>query len=156
MTEEIDNKILALYNLGASYEDISQYVLDIYVSDIYSLSLSDAAISAVTDKLLDAISQWRSRPLDAFYPIIFMDAMYFKVRENGAVTTKVMYNIMDISRTGHKDILGFYFCESEGASFWLGELNDLKGMFPETFSQHSLQLCVVHQIRNSLKMVASK
>ncbi len=170
VTEEIDNKILALYSLGASYEDISQYV-----SDIYGLSISDAAISAVTDKLLEAISQWRSRPLDALYPIIFMDAMYFKVRENGAVTTKVMYNIMGISRTGHKDILGCYFCESEGASFWLGVLNDLKARgvqdiliacidglkgFPDaiatSFPKTTVQLCVVHQIRNSLKMVASK
>lgn len=170
LTEEIDNKVLALYGLGASYEDIAKYV-----SDMYGLTISDAAISAITDKLLEKITEWRSRPLDAVYPIIFMDAMYFKVRENGAVATKVMYNIMGINRGGYKDILGCYFCESEGASFWLGVLNDLKARgvqdimiacidglkgFPDaiaaSFPKTEGQLCVVHQIRNSFKMVPSK
>ena len=121
VNEEIDNKILALYSLGTSYEDIAKYV-----QDIYGVSVSDASISAITDKLLDKISEWRTRPLESLYPIVFMDAMFYKVRENGAVTTKVMYNIMGINKNGFKDILGIYFCESEGASFWLGVLNDLK------------------------------
>jgi putative transposase len=170
ISPEIDDKILALYGLGASYEDISKYV-----SDMYGLNVSDATISSVTDKLLDKIAQWRGRPLEAIYPIIFMDAMFFKVRENGAVATKVMYNIMGINSSGFKEILGFYFCESEGASFWLSVLNDLKvrgvqdimiacidGLkgFPEaisaSFPKTDVQLCIVHQIRNSFKMVPSK
>jgi len=170
VTEEIDNKILALYGLGASYEDIAKYV-----SDIYGVSVSDATISTVTDKLLDKISEWRARPLDAVYPILFMDAMFFKVRENGAVVSKVMYNIMGVNREGFKDILGCYICDSEGASFWLSVLNDLKSRgvqdifiacidglkgFPEaintSFPRAEVQLCGVHQIRNSMKMVPSK
>jgi len=170
VNDEIDNKILALYGLGGSYEDIAKYV-----QDIYGISISDAAISAITDKLLDKISEWRSRPLESMYPIVFMDAMFYKVRESGAVSTKVMYNIMGINKDGFKDILGIYFCESEGASFWLGVLNDLKARgvtdimiacidglkgFPAaieaSFPQCEVQLCIVHQIRNSIKLVPSK
>lgn len=170
VNEEIDNKILGLYSIGCSYEDIAKHV-----KEIYGFSVSDAAISAITDKLLDKISEWRNRPLDSVYPIVFMDAMFYKVRENGTVTTKVMYNIMGINKAGFKDILGVYFCESEGASFWLGVLNDLKARgvtdimiacidglkgFPAAiataFPRCEVQLCIVHQIRNSLKLVPSK
>ncbi len=121
------------------------------------------------------LNEWRSRPLEAMYAIVFLDAMFFKVRQDNKVTTKVVYNIMGIDQNGHKDILGFYACESEGSHFWLGVLNDLKtrGMrdilitcidglegFPEAintvFPKTEIQLCIVHQIRNSLKHVASK
>lgn len=121
------------------------------------------------------LNEWRSRSLEAIYAIVFLDAMFFKVRQDNKVTTKVVYNIMGINQNGHKDILGFYACESEGAHFWLGVLNDLKtrGMkdiliscidglkgFPEgintVFPNTEIQLCIVHQIRNSLKYVASK
>jgi transposase-like protein len=170
VNDEIDNKILSLYSIGSSYEDIARYV-----HDIYGVSISDAAISAITDKLLDKISEWRNRPLESIYPIVFMDAMFYKVRESGVVVTKVMYNIMGINKEGCKDILGMYFCESEGASFWLGVLNDLKARgvtdimiacidglkgFPAaieaSFPQCEVQLCIVHQIRNSIKLVPSK
>lgn len=170
ITEEIDDKILALYGLGTSYEDISSHV-----EDLYGITISKASISAITDKLLPEITEWRSRPLESVYSIIFLDAMFFKVREDGIVKTKAMYNIMGIDSRGQKDILGFYFCESEGASFWLGVLNDLKSRgvedviiacidglkgFPDAirvaFPSCEVQLCIVHQIRNSLKMVASK
>ncbi len=72
------------------------------------------------------LNEWRSRPLEAMYAIVFLDAMFFKVRQDNKVTTKVVYNIMGIDQNGHKDILGFYACESEGSHFWLGVLNDLK------------------------------
>ncbi|MBA3814540.1 MAG: IS256 family transposase [Alphaproteobacteria bacterium] len=152
-----------------SYEDISSHLKEMYDFDV-----SPSTISAMTDKLLPVITAWRSRPLEAIYPILFMDGMYFKVRENGRVITKVMYNILGINQEGYKDVLGFYVSESEGANFWLGVLNDLKergvqdvliacvdGLtgFPEVikgvFPRTEVQLCIVHQIRNSLRYVAS-
>lgn len=109
------------------------------------------------------------------YLILFLDGIYFKSRENGKLTTKVLYNILGVNQEGHKDIYGFYVAESEGANFWLGVLNDLKqrgiedvliacvdGLtgFPEAikgvFPKTEIQLCIVHQIRNSLRYVASK
>ena len=160
LNEELDNKILALYGLGTSYDGVE---------------VSAATISTVTDKLVPLLNEWRARPLEAVYAIVFLDAMFFKVKQDNKVTTKVIYNIMGISQSGHKDILGFYACESEGAHFWLSVLNDLKARgvediliacidglkgFPEAintaFPSTEIQLCIVHQIRNSLKHVASK
>lgn len=170
LTSELDNKILALYGLGTSYKDISSHL-----QDIYGVDVSPATISAVTDKLLPQITEWRNRPLESLYSIVFLDAMFFKTKQDNKVMTKVLYNIMGITRSGHKEILGFYACESEGAHFWLGVLNDLKARgvediliacvdglkgFPEAiqaaFPHTEVQLCIVHQIRNSLKHVASK
>ena len=170
LTNELDNKILALYGLGTSYNDISSHL-----QDIYGVEVSPATISAVTDKLLPQITEWRNRPLESLYSIVFLDAMFFKTKQDNKVMTKVLYNIMGITRSGHKEILGFYACESEGAHFWLGVLNDLKARgvediliacidglkgFPEAiqaaFPHTEVQLCIVHQIRNSLKHVASK
>ncbi len=170
LNASLDNKILGLYGLGMSYQDIASHLKEMYDFDV-----SPATISAVTDKLIPIIAEWRSRPLEAVYPIIFMDGMYFKSRENGKVISKVLYNILGINQEGRKDILGFYVAESEGANFWLGVLNDLKqrgvqdiliacvdGLtgFPDAikgvFPQTEVQLCIVHQIRNSLKYVASK
>lgn len=170
LTEELDSKILGLYSHGMGYEAISAQI-----AEMYGYEASPATISAVTDRLLPLIAEWRSRPLEAVYPIVFLDAMFFKSREDGQVKTKVMYNILGIDSHGRKDILGFYVAESEGAHFWLGVLNDLKergvkdiliagidGLkgFPEAinavFPHTEIQLCVVHQIRNSLKYIASK
>jgi putative transposase len=170
LNASLDNKILGLYSLGMSYQDIASHLKEMYDFDV-----SPGTISAVTDKLIPVITEWRSRPLEAIYPILFMDGMYFKARENGKVITKVIYNILGINQEGRKEILGFYVSESEGANFWLGVLNDLKqrgvqdvliacvdGLtgFPEAikgvFPRTEIQLCIVHQIRNSLKYVASK
>jgi transposase-like protein len=170
LTEELDSKILALYSLGSSYEGISSHL-----QDIYGVEVSSSTISSVTDKLIPMISEWRARPLESLYVMTFLDAMFFKVRQDNKVITKVVYNVMGINETGHKEILGFYTCESEGASFWLCVLNDLKARgvediliacvdglkgFPEAintaFPKTEVQLCIVHQIRNSFKLVASK
>ena len=170
LTDELDSKILALYGLGTSYGDISSHL-----QDIYGVEVSAATISAVTDKLLPQIAEWRSRPLESIYAIVFLDAMFFKAKHENKMVTKVIYNIMGINQSGHKEILGFYACESEGAHFWLGVLNDLKARgvedilitcidglkgFPEAiqaaFPYTEVQLCIVHQIRNSIKHVASK
>ncbi len=170
LNEELDNKILALYGLGTSYDGIAQHL-----QDIYGVEVSQATISAVTDKLLPQLTEWRNRPLESVYAIVFLDAMFFKSKQDNKMSTKVIYNIMGINQNGQKEILGFYACESEGAHFWLGVLNDLKARgvqdiliacidglkgFPEAietaFPQVEVQLCIVHQIRNSLKYVASK
>jgi transposase-like protein len=170
LNASLDNKILGLYGLGMSYQDIASHLKEMYDFDV-----SPGTISAVTDKLVPLIAEWRSRPLEAIYPIVFLDGMYFKSRDNGKVVTKVIYNILGVTQEGYKEILGFYVAESEGANFWLSVLNDLKqrgvqdiliacvdgltgfpdaikGVFPKT----EIQLCIVHQIRNSLKYVASK
>jgi transposase-like protein len=170
LNDELDNKILALYSLGTGYDSIASHL-----QEIYGVEVSSATISAVTDRLVPLLAEWRSRPLERIYAIIFLDAMFFKARHENKVITKVIYNVMGIDQTGHKDVLGFYACESEGAHFWLGVLNDLKARgvddiliacidglkgFPEAinaaFPKTEVQLCIVHQIRNSLKHVASK
>lgn len=170
LTDELDDKILGLFAIGTSYKDIAANL-----SEMYGIDISTATISAVTDKLLPLVTQWRNRPLESMYPIIFLDAMFFKARENGKVATKAVYNILGINQEGVKDILGFYAAESEGANFWLGVLSDLQARgvkdiliacidglkgFPEAiqsiFPKTEIQLCIVHQIRNSIKYVVSK
>lgn len=121
LNEELDNNILALYGLGTSYEDISSHL-----QEIYGVDVSNATISSVTDKLIPRLTEWKNRPLESIYTVVFLDAMFFKVKHDNKVNTRVLYNIMGITRSGHKDILGFYTCESEGSHFWLGVLNDLK------------------------------
>lgn len=170
LNESLDNKVLALYALGMSYEAISEHL-----ADMYGLEVSSAKISLITDKLLPLITEWRNRPLESVYPIVFLDAMHFKVRVDGKVTTKAFYSVLAVSTEGKKDILGLYLSENEGARFWLGVLNDLRARgvedlliasidglkgFPEAiadvFPKTEIQLCIVHQIRNSLKYVLSK
>jgi putative transposase len=168
--ESLDNHILQLFGVGMSYQDIASHL-----KEMYDYDTSPATISSVTDRLIPVITEWRNRPLESVYPIVFLDGMYFKARQDAKVTTKVLYNIMGIDKDGRKDILGFYVAESEGANFWLGVLNDLRergvqdiliacvdGLkgFPEAinsiFPQTEVQLCIVHQIRNSLKYIASR
>ena len=170
LNESLDNKVLALYALGMSYEAIAEHL-----AEMYGLEVSSAKISLITDKLLPLITEWRNRPLESVYPIVFLDAMHFKVRVDGKVTTKAFYSVLSVSTDGKKDILGLYLSENEGARFWLGVLNDLRARgvediliasidglkgFPEAigevFPKTEIQLCVVHQIRNSLKYVVSK
>lgn len=170
LNESLDNKVLALYALGMSYEAISEHL-----GEMYGLEVSCAKISLITDKLLPLITEWRNRPLESVYPIVFLDAMHFKVRVDGKVTTKAFYSVLAVSTEGKKDILGLYLSENEGARFWLGVLNDLRARgvedlliasidglkgFPEAiadvFPKTEIQLCIVHQIRNSLKYVVSK
>ena len=170
LNEELDNKIIALYGLGMGYRDISSHM-----EEIYGIEISKSSITAITDKILPKIKQWQNRPLEEIYPIIFLDAMHFKCSENGTVVSKAFYTVLGINQAGKKDVLGLYLSESEGANFWLSVLTDLhnrgikdiliacidglKG-FPEAinsiFPKTEIQLCIIHQIRNSLKYVASK
>ena len=170
LNESLDNKILDLFALGMSYQDIRAHM-----EEMYGTEISQGLLSKITDRLLPIITEWRNRPLESVYVIVFLDAMFFKSRENGKVITKTVYNLLGVNQEGHKDILGFYIAESEGAHFWLGILNDLKARgvediliacidglkgFPEaiaaSFPHTEVQLCVVHQVRHSIKYIASK
>ena len=171
LNESLDNKVLALYALGMSYEAISEHLAE----NVWSLDISSAKISLITDKLLPMITEWRNRSLEYIYSIAFLDAMHFKVRVEGKVTSQAFYSVLAVTPEGKKDILGLYLSETEVARFWLGVLTDLKARgvediliasidglkgFPEAiaevFPKTEIQLCVVHQIRNSLKYVVSK
>lgn len=170
LAESLEGKIIGLYGLGMSYRDISRHIKEMYDTEI-----SHTVLSQITDKIIPEIKAWQSRPLEAVYPIIWLDAMHFKVKEEGKVTHKALYNILGINKAGHKDILGIYISESEGANFWLQVLTDLnnrgiediliasidnlkgfaeaiRSVYPKT----EIQSCIVHQIRNSLKFISSK
>ena len=142
---------------------------------MYAMEISAAEISRITDSVLPAVQEWRSRPLDAVYPFVFLDCIHYKVRANGAVESRAVYTILGINIEGKKDLLGLYTSENEGAKFWLSVLTDLKkrgvediliacidGLkgFPEAieaiFPQTRVQLCIVHQIRSSLRYVNDK
>jgi putative transposase len=170
LTKELEDKVISLYGLGSSYSGIRSHI-----EEIYGIDISEATVSAVTDKLLPEIDAWRTRSLDSVYPIVWMDAMFFKIREEGHVKSKPLYSLMGLNQCGQREILGVYVCESEGAKFWLSVLTDLKergvkdiliacvdGLkgFPEAinsiFPDTQIQLCIVHQIRNSLKYVVWK
>jgi len=170
MSDQIEQKILALYALGNSYSQISEHI-----EDFYGVHFSKATISAVTDKVIPLLKEWQQRPLDSIYPFVWLDAIHYKIKENGRYISKAIYTILGVNLSGRKEILGLYLSESEGANFWLQVLTDLSNRgiediliasvdglkgFPEainaTFPQTEVQLCIVHQIRNSLKYVASK
>lgn len=166
----LDHKIISLYAIGMSYSDICDHL-----SQLYQLTLSPATITAITDKILPEIEQWQTRSLESVYPILWLDAIHYKVREDNAIKTKAVYCLIGLNREGVKDLLGMYIGESESARFWLSVLNDihrrgvqdiliasidnLKGFaqaIEAVFPKTKVQLCVVHQIRNSLRYVAIK
>ncbi len=167
---DLDRQIISLYARGASYGDIRDHLMD-----MYGLEASTATISRVTDKILPLLQEWRSRPLEAVYPFVWLDAIHYKVRHEGRVITRAVYCIIGVNQEGYKDLLGLYVGENEGAKFWLQVLTDLhnRGVqdiliacidnlngFAEAiesiFSQAEVQLCVVHQIRNSQKYLSYK
>lgn len=170
LAESLEEKIIGLYSLGMSYRDISKHIQEMYDTEI-----SHTVLSQITDKIIPEIKAWQSRPLEAVYPIIWLDAMRFKVKEDGRVVHKSLYNILGVNKDGFKEILGIYLSETEGANFWLQILTDLNNRgvkdvliastdnlsgFSEAiqsvFPKAEVQSCIVHQIRNSLKYVASK
>ena len=170
VSDEIETKILSMYGRGMSYSDISEHV-----REIYGISVSTAAISAITDKIIDTVKAWQQRPLDSHYPFVWLDAIHYKVRADGRYQSRAVYTVLGLNLEGKKEVLGLYLSESEGANFWLGVLTDLQNRgvadiliasvdgltgFPEAiqtiFPQTEVQLCIVHQIRNSLRYVGSK
>jgi len=166
----LDHKIIGLYALGMSYTDICDHL-----SQMYQLTLSPATITSITDKILPEIEQWQTRPLESVYPILWLDAIHYKVREDNAIKTKAVYCLIGLNREGVKDLLGMYIGENESARFWLSVLNDihrrgvndiliasidnLKGFaqaIEAVFPRTRVQLCIVHQVRNTLKYVPQK
>lgn len=169
MSDQIERKILSLYALGNSYSQICDHI-----EEIYGVGFSKATISAITDKILPMLQEWRVRPLEEVYPFIFLDAIHYKVKDEGRYISKAFYTVLGVRTDGKKEILGLYLNESEGAKFWLQVLTDLQNRgvkdiliasvdglkgFPEAinsvFHNTQVQLCIVHQIRNSLKFVGS-
>lgn len=170
LNDEIEQKIIALYGLGMSYKDISSHI-----EEMYGIEVSTGTLSAVTDKIIHTVKEWQARPLESLYPIVWLDAIHYKIRENGKVVSKAVYTILGVNLEGRKEVLGLYLSEHEGANFWLQVLTDLSNRgvkdiliacvdglkgFPEAieslFPKTEVQLCIVHQIRNSLKYVGSK
>lgn len=166
----LEGNVIAMYAKGMSTRDISGYVKEMYAMDI-----SATKISNITDKVIPALNEWRNRPLEPVYPFVFLDCMHYKVRDNGSVQTRAVYNILGVNTDGRKDLLGIYLSENEGAKFWLSVLTDLKqrgvedilvacvdGLkgFPDAieavYPKIQVQLCIVHQIRSSLRYVPEK
>lgn len=167
---ELEEQIIALYAKGMSTRDI-----EAYIRDIYGLDVSPELVSKVTDKFLPIVKEWQSRPLDPVYPIVFLDALNFKVRKENRIVNKAAYSVLGIDLRGYKEILGIWIGESESASFWLNVCNDLKNRGVEdiliaskdglsgfseaiksVFPRTSIQLCVIHQIHHSMKYVSYK
>lgn len=118
---ELETKILSMFSSGMSYKCIAAHV-----EEMYDHKISAAEISSITDTLLPVINEWRNRPIQSVYPIVCMDGMFFKVKEDGRCVSKCMYTLLGIDQEGKKEVLGIYLSESEGSNFWLGVLNELK------------------------------
>lgn len=170
ISEDIDAKILSLYGKGMSYRDIQDHL-----EDMYGAEISVGTLNAITDRILPEILEWQARPLETVYPVVWLDAMHFKVREQGKVISKAVYSILGVNREGEKQVLGIYFGDNESSSFWRQVLYELQSrgindifvacidnlsgfadaiedMFPRT----DVQLCIVHQMRNSIKYITDR
>jgi len=170
LTPEIDRKLLSLFSHGMSYRDMKYHI-----HDMYGIEVSTGAITAITDQLIPELKEWQQRPLESVYPIVWMDAVHYKIREEGRYINKAIYTLLGLTIDGEKEILGIYLSANESASYWLSILTDLQNRgvediliacidgltgFPEAiaslFPKTEIQLCIIHQIRNSMKYVASK
>lgn len=170
ISSDIDARILSLYSRGMSYSDIQSHL-----SEIYGIDISDGTISAITDRIIPEIKEWQNRPLESIYPVIWLDAMHFKVRENGAVKTKAIYSVLGVNGEGEKEVLGIYFGDHESSTFWRQVLHELKmrgiadiyivcidnlsgfaDAIEDIYPQTEVQLCLVHQMRNSMKYLSEK
>ena len=171
LADSLEGKIIGLYGLGMSLRDISAHIKEMYDTDI-----SHTVLSEVTDRVIPAIKLWQAHELEDVYTIVWLDAMYYKVKDqSGHVVTRCLYNVLGINLDGRKHLLGMYISESEGAKFWLSVLTDLQqrgvkdiliacidnlGGFEEAiasiFPKTEIQSCIVHQVRNTIKYVSSK
>ncbi len=166
----LDHKVISLYGIGMSYSDICAHL-----EEMYGVTTSPATLSTITDRVIEEVNAWQNRPLESVYPFVWLDAIHYKVKENGGIRSKAVYCILGVNRDGIKELLGMYVGENEGARFWLSVISDLqnrgvkdiiiasidnlkglsnaiKSVFPET----EVQLCIVHQIRNSMRYVPHK
>lgn len=169
-TDEIEQKIMAMYAKGMSQRDIEGNLREIYGAEI-----PQSLISKITDKILPEVNEWQNRPLESIYPIVYFDGIVFKSRKDSQIVNKCVYTVLGIDMSGQKDVLGIWISENESASFYAGVCSDLKkrgvrdifiachdnlkglgdavnAIFPKT----KQQLCIVHQIRNSTRFVPYK
>lgn len=169
-TSKLEKSIISMYAKGMTTTDISEHVSEMY----FDVEVSPTFISQVTEKVLPLAKEWQARVLDKVYPVIFFDAIHYKVRDEGKVVSKAVYVALAINMEGRREVLGFYIGEAESSKFWMQVFSDLqnrgvediligcfdglKGM-PEAintiFPKTEIQLCIVHQIRNSIKYVGS-
>lgn len=165
-----DERIIALYARGMTIREIQAFV-----EEQYGVTVSPELISTVTDSVLEEVKEWQTRPLEPLYPVVIFDALRVKIRDEGVVRNKAVYLALAMGRDGHKDVLGLWIEQSEGAKFWLRVMNELKNRgvediliavvdglkgFPEAitavFPQTQVQTCIVHLLRNSLEFVGWK
>ena len=165
-----DDKILSMYARGMTVREIQGHL-----EDIYAVEVSPDLISSVTDSVLEEVKAWQNRPLDAVYPIVFMDALRVKIRDSGHVINKAVYMALGVNLDGNKEVLGLWVAKEEGAKFWLKVVTELKNRgvkdmfiacvdglkgFPEAiesvYPETQVQLCIVHMVRNSLRFVPWK
>lgn len=165
-----DKHILSLYSRGMSVSDIKSQL-----EELYGVDISTSLISTVTEGVMEDVKAWQSRSLDKIYPIVYLDALVIKVRENNHIINKAFYLALGINIEGKKELLGIWISQTEGAKFWLSVLTDLKNRgvndiliacvdgltgFPEAietvYPKTEIQLCIVHQIRSSLRFVGYK
>jgi transposase-like protein len=166
----MDDKILSLYAKGMSTREIVATFKEMYDADV-----SASLISKVTDAVIERVVEWQSRPLDAIYPIVYLDCIVVKIRQDKQVINKAVYLALGVNLEGHKELLGMWLSENEGAKFWLNVLTELKNRgvkdiliacvdglkgFPDAinaaFPEAQIQLCIVHMVRNSVKYVPWK
>ena len=165
-----DDQIISLYARGMSVREIQGHL-----KELYHTNISPALISAVTDAVAEDVRQWQGRPLDAVYPILYLDCLHVKVRDSGSVSTKAVYLALGVTMSGVKELLGMWISPNEGAKFWLSVMTELRNRgvqdifiacvdglkgFPEAietvYPQTQIQLCIIHLLRNSLKYVSWK
>jgi transposase-like protein len=170
LADSLQDRIIGMYGIGMSLRDISNHI-----KEMYDMDISHDTLSSITERIMPLIKEWQGRPLDELYCIVWMDAIHYKVKEQGKVKSRAVYNILGINKEGNKDLLGVYVSENEGANFWLSVLTDLNNRgikdiliacidnltgfeqaITSIFTKTEVQSCIVHQIRNSLKYVASK
>jgi putative transposase len=165
-----DDKIISMYALGLSTRDIQHHL-----KEIYGVDVSPELISNVTDAIMDDVKEWRTRPLDSLYPIVYFDAIVVKGRIDSRVANKSVYTALGVNMEGQKEVLGLWIADTEGAKFWLSVITELKNRgvgdiliacidglkgFPDAissvFPKTNIQLCIVHMVRNSTKFVSYK
>ena len=165
---DLDHKIISLYARGMSTRDI-----EAQLKEMYGVDVSPTLISSVTEQVMDEVKQWQNRPLDSVYPIVYMDCLVIKVRENGRVINKSLYLALGINMQGNKELLGMWISTNEGSKFWLNVLTEIQNRgvkdifigcvdgligFPKAiesvYPKTSVQLCIVHMVRNSVSFVS--
>lgn len=167
---EFDDKVISMYARGMTTREIQGHL-----KELYGVRVSPDLVSTITDAVIDEITSWQNRPLDDLYPIVYLDALFVKIRDNGTIKKKAVYLALGVNLEGEKELLGLWIAQTEGAKFWLSVLTELKNRglkdiliacvdgltgFPDAietvYPQTDVQLCIVHLVRHSLRYVTWK